>query len=263
MNSAPVDAVAFWQHIREEAQQLGGEEPVLASFYHAAILSHSSFASALAYDIAARLGCDSVPAMMLRETASAAYAANPDIVEAAVADSLAHYDRDPACDRYCIPMLYFKGFQAVQSWRLAHWLWLQGRRPLARFLQNRISTRFDVDIHPAATIGSGLMVDHATGLVIGETAEVGSNVSMLHSVTLGGCGSAREKRHPTVGNGVLIAAGAKVLGNITVGNGAKVAAGSVVLDDVPAHTTVAGVPARVVGRPADDSPSLNMDQNLG
>ncbi len=263
MTGLSPDTAELWRHIREEAKQLSAAEPVLASFFHAAILNHDSFASALGYHIAARLGCDAVPAMLLREVAIDAYEAEPEIVAAAVADSCAHFERDPACDHYCIPLLYFKGFQAVQAWRLAHWLWGENRRPLALFLQNRISTTFDVDIHPAASLGRGLMVDHATGLVVGETAEVGDNVSMLHSVTLGGCGNAREKRHPTVGNGVLISTGAKLLGNIHVGDGAKIAAGSVVLEDVPAHTTVAGVPSRIVGRPRDDSPSLNMDQDLG
>lgn len=252
----------LWAAMQEEAKAFGRNEPVLASFYHASILNHGSFSAALSFHIASRLGCDSVPAMLIRDVASEAYAADPEVLAAAVADICAHYDRDPACDHYGMPFLYFKGFQAIQAHRIAHWLWLEGRQSLALFLQNRIATVFDVDIHPAAKIGYGLMVDHATGVVIGETAVVGNNVSMLHSVTLGGCGSGRGPRHPHIEDGVLIAAGAKVLGNITIGEGAKIAAGSVVLNPVAAHTTVAGVPAKPVGRLSREIPALNMDQNI-
>lgn len=235
---------------------------MLASFYHANILNHDNFAAALSFHIAAKLGCDSVPAMLIRDVFHQAFERDPDIVKAAVADICAHYDRDPACDHYGMPFLYFKGFQAIQAYRIAHWLWGQGRQAMALFLQNRIATVFDVDIHPAAKIGSGVMVDHATGLVIGETAVVGNNVSMLHSVTLGGCGSGSGPRHPIIADGVLIATGAKILGNITVGEGAKIAAGSVVLESVPPHSTVAGVPAKVVGRPSEAVPALDMDQYI-
>ncbi len=252
----------LWSAMAEEARTFGGNEPVLASFYHANILNHDNFAAALSFHIAAKLGCDSVPAMLIRDVFHQAFERDPTIVEAAVADICAHYDRDPACDHYGMPFLYFKGFQAIQAHRIAHWLWQQGRESLSLFLQNRIATVFDVDIHPAARIGRGIMVDHATGVVIGETAVVGNNVSMLHSVTLGGCGSGRGPRHPHIEDGVLIAAGAKVLGNITVGEGAKIAAGSVVLNPVAAHTTVAGVPAKPVGRLSREIPALNMDQNI-
>ncbi len=252
----------LWAAMQQEARDFGRNEPVLASFYHASILNHEHFAAALSFHIAAKLGCDSVPAMLLRDVAGEAYAADPGVLAAAVADICAHYDRDPACDHYGMPFLYFKGFQAIQAHRLAHWLWQQGRESLALFLQNRIATVFDVDIHPAARIGRGIMIDHATGVVIGETAVVGDNVSMLHSVTLGGCGSSGGQRHPQIADGVLIAAGAKVLGNILVGEGAKIAAGSVVLNPVPAHTTVAGVPAKVVGRPSQEIPALDMDQHI-
>ncbi|AKH70860.1 serine O-acetyltransferase [Spongiibacter sp. IMCC21906] len=252
----------LWSAMTTEAQQYGGNEPVLASFYHASILNHPDFPAALSFQIAGKLGCDSVPAMLVRDVFHEAMAADPGIVRAAADDICAHFDRDPACDHYGMPFLYFKGFQAVQGYRIAHWLWQQGRISMALFLQNRIATAFDVDIHPAATLGSGIMIDHATGLVIGETAVVGNNVSMLHSVTLGGCGSRRGLRHPRIGDGVLISAGAKVLGGINVGEGAKIAAGSVVLCDVGPFTTVAGVPAKQVGRETNELPALNMDQNI-
>ena len=252
----------LWTAMLAEAEAFGRSEPVLASFYHASILNHGSFARALSFQIASKLGCDSVPSMLIRDVAAEVYVADPDVLASAVADICAHYDRDPACDNYGMPFLYFKGFQAIQGQRIAHWLWRQGRESLALFLQNRIATVFDVDIHPAARIGAGIMVDHATGVVIGETAVIGNNVSMLHSVTLGGCGSGRGPRHPQIDDGVLIAAGAKVLGNIRIGEGAKIAAGSVVLNAVAPHTTVAGVPARPVGTTSKDIPALNMDQQI-
>ncbi len=259
MNAAVDD---LWLAMTSEARDYGQNEPVLASFYHASILNHASFADALSFHIASKLGCDSVPAMLIRDVFSEAFISDPTIVSSAAMDIRAHYDRDPACDHYGMPFLYFKGFQAIQAYRIAHWLWAQKRESLALFLQNRIASVFDVDIHPAAVIGCGVMVDHATGLVIGETAVVGNNVSMLHSVTLGGCGSGPGPRHPHIHDGVLISAGAKVLGNIIVGEGAKIAAGSVVLSNVAPHATVAGVPAKQVGVLSVDLPALNMDQNI-
>jgi serine O-acetyltransferase len=184
------------------------------------------------------------------------------IREAVRADLQAVEDRDSACHELYIPFLYFKGFHALQTQRVSHWLWSHGRESLALFFQNRMSTEFGVDIHPAARMGRGIMLDHATGLVIGETAVVGNNVSILQSVTLGGTGKDEKDRHPKIGDGVLISAGAKILGNICVGEGAKVGAGSVVLENVPAHTTVAGVPAKVVGRPSSDQPALEMDHDF-
>ncbi len=191
----------------------------MASFYHASLLNHASLASALSFLLAAKLSDRNVPAMLLREVCDDVYRADQVVIEAAAADSLAHYDRDPACRYYSLPLLNFKGFQAVQAYRVAHWLWQRQRRALALFLQNRIASVFDVDIHPAATIGWGLMVDHGTGVVIGETAQIGNNVSMLHSVTLGGSGTTQARRHPQIGDGVLIASGAKLLGPIEVGRG--------------------------------------------
>lgn len=252
----------LWQQIRAEGRQLITTEPLLASFYHAYLLHHASLAAGMGFLIASKLADRDVPAMLLRQVCDEAYAAEPQLIEDAAADCLAHYDRDPACQRYSMPLLHFKGFHAVQAYRVAHWLWLQQRYALALFMQNRIASVFDVDIHPAARIGSGLMVDHGTGVVIGETAVLGDNISMLHSVTLGGCGTDPIRRHPLVHDGVLIASGAKLLGPIDVGTGAKIAAGSVVLDDVPAHATVAGVPARVVGKPGAVSASFDMNQQV-
>lgn len=258
----PRDAHWLWRQILVEARALAQQEPLLASWYHAGLLNHATLASALGFLLASRLSDRNLPAMLVREVCEQAYRDSPELVEAAAADSLAHYDRDPACQHYSLPLLNFKGFQALQAYRVAHWLWLRRRRGLALFLQNRIAGVFDIDIHPAAAIGSGLMIDHGTGVVIGETAEIGSNVSMLHSVTLGGSGVGQQRRHPRVLDGVLIASGAKLLGPITVGEGAKIAAGSVVLDDVAAFSTVAGVPARRVGV-APDTAALTMNQDLG
>lgn len=252
----------LWHSIRREAQAASEEEPALASFYHATLLNHDSFASAMSFHLANKLDSQAVPAMMIREVFEAAMAESPDIEAAMRADIYAHCERDPACEKYSTPFLFFKGFHALQSYRFAHHLWLKGRRGLALYLQNQISEAFGVDIHPGARIGSGIMIDHATGVVIGETAVIGNDVSMLHSVTLGGAGRLSGDRHPKVGRGVLISTGAKILGNIDIGECAKIGAGSVVLHPVPPHTTVAGVPARVVGHPKGDVPARDMDQGL-
>jgi serine O-acetyltransferase len=180
-----------------------------------------------------------------------------------VQDLRAVRERDPACRSYLQPFLYFKGFVALEASRVAHSLWKQGREILAFHLQNRISEILQVDIHPAACLGLGLFLDHATGIVIGETTVIGDRVSILQSVTLGGNGKERGNRHPKIGRGVLISVGAKILGNIRVGEEARIAAGSVVLNDVPAHTTVAGVPARIVRGPACIEPAMAMDHFFG
>ncbi|HYW04146.1 MAG TPA: serine O-acetyltransferase [Gammaproteobacteria bacterium] len=258
----PTSADPLWASIRTEASRHADEEPVLASFFHATILNHESLEAALSFHLANKLNSATVPAMVVREIVDEALRADPAIGRAVRADIRAVRERDPACCNYCEPLLYFKGFHALQSCRVAHWLWLEGRRPLALYLQNRISRAFDVDIHPAARIGSGVMLDHASGIVVGETAVIEDDVSMLHSVTLGGTGNESGDRHPKVRSGVLIAAGAKLLGNIEIGEGAKVGAGSVVLHDVPPHTTVVGVPARVVGRPGSKRPSRDMHHEL-
>ncbi len=252
----------LWETIRQEAQQCSESEPVLASYYYANILNHATIAAALAFNLALRLDSPALPATLVREVCDQALTVETRLRRAIEADIVAYYERDPACDRYSMPLLYFKGYQAIQAQRIAHWLWHQGRRALSLYIQSRIACVFDVDIHPAARIGEGVMLDHATGLVVGETAVIGNNVSLLHGVSLGGSGCSGGDRHPVIGDGVLISAGAKLLGNITVGEGAKVAAGSVVLEDVPPHTTVAGVPARVVGRPGVEQPALAMNQSL-
>ena len=252
----------MWQRIRTEAAKQASEEPILASFLHATILNHTQLELALSFHLASQLATPDVSSLLLRKVIMEAFESDAFIQTAVRADLQAVEDRDSACHELYIPFLYFKGFHALQTYRIAHWLWTTGRESLALFFQNRMSTTFSVDIHPAATLGEGILLDHATGLVIGETAVVGKNVSILQSVTLGGTGKDEGNRHPKIGDGVLISAGAKILGNICVGAGAKVGAGSVVLEDVPAHTTVAGVPAKIVGRPASDQPALEMEHDF-
>jgi serine O-acetyltransferase len=258
---AEVDPV--WARIAREAETAIADEPLLGGLIHSSVLHHGSFDAALAYRISLKLASPEMPEQILREICDKALAADDSIGLAARADIVAVCDRDPACDRFLVPLLFFKGFQAIQAYRIAHWLWNEGRRDLARFFQMRSSEAFGVDIHPAARIGKGIMIDHAHSIVIGETAVVGDNVSMLHSVTLGGTGKEEEDRHPKIGNGVLIGAGAKVLGNIRVGKCSRIAAGSVVLQEVPPMKTVAGVPAKIVGEAGCDQPSVAMDQLLG
>lgn len=237
-------------------------EPILAGFLHATILKHRTIESSLSLHLAGKLATESLPSMLVRELIDETLHNDPTIGEAICVDLQAVYDRDPASHGYMTPFLYFKGFHALQSYRMAHWLWTQDRRVLALHLQNRISEVFGVDIHPAARIGRGVMIDHGTSVVIGETAVVENNVSLLHEVTLGGTGKEIGDRHPKVRQGVLIGAGAKVLGNIEIGAGAKIASGSVVLDAVPPRTTVAGVPAEIVARNAVAEPALEMDQQF-
>jgi serine O-acetyltransferase len=252
----------LWQSIREEIAADVAREPILASFLHATVLNHKSLEDALGFLLAGKLECSVLPAMLVRELIADAVEANPAIPRSIRADVRAIRDRDPAAKRFSEPFLYFKGFHALQTHRVAHWLWHDGREALALFLQNRTSERFGVDIHPAARIGNGILIDHATSVVVGETAVIEDNVSILHEVTLGGTGKAEGERHPKVRHGVLIGAGAKILGNVEVGRGATVGAGSVVLEDVPPHCTVAGVPAEIVGTPNVDQPALEMDHRL-
>ncbi len=251
-----------WKQIRGEAETLAGDEPFMASLAHSIVLHHETLEAALSYRLAQKLSSPEMSPLLLREMADHAYARDPKMGAAARADIMAVYDRDPACNRMLQPLIYFKGFLAIQSYRLAHHLWEHGRKDIALFLQMRSSECFGVDIHPGARIGQGIMIDHAHSIVIGETAVVGDDVSMLHSVTLGGTGKDGGDRHPKIGDGVLIGAGAKVLGNIRVGNCARIAAGSVVLQDVPARKTVAGVPARIVGEAGCERPSHAMDQRI-
>ena len=252
----------IWERIRSEATEHAGEEPILASFLHATILNHAELELALSFHLASQLDSSTASSLLLRDVILEAFNGDPEIRNAVRADLQAVEERDSACHELYIPFLYFKGFHALQTYRVAHWLWSKGRESLALFFQNRMSAEFGVDIHPAARLGHGIMLDHATGVVIGETAVVGNNVSILQSVTLGGTGKDEGDRHPKIGDGVLISAGAKILGNIRVGDGAKVGAGSVVLEDVPPHTTVAGVPAKVVGRPSCDQPALEMEHDF-
>jgi serine O-acetyltransferase len=260
MSAKKADPV--WDRIRSETEKKVAQEPILASFLHATILNHSKLERSLSFHLASQLDSATVSALLLREVILDAFKHDPCIPKAIRADLLAVEERDSASNELSIPFLYFKGFHALQSHRVAHWLWKQGRKSLALFFQNRVSSEFGVDIHPAAKLGHGIMLDHATGLVIGETATVGNNVSILQSVTLGGTGKDEGDRHPKIADGVLISAGATILGNIKVGIGAKVGAGSVVLEDVPPHTTVAGVPAKIVGHPTSDLPALEMEHGL-
>ena len=237
-------------------------EAMLASYLYAAVLNHTSLEAALSYLLAAKLSSPYLSAMSLREVILQAFNDSAAIREALRRDLCAVLERDPAARGLAQPFLHYKGFHALQAHRVAHWLWGRGREPLAFYLQNRVSEAFAVDIHPAARLGKGILIDHGTGVVIGETAVVGDDVSMLHGVTLGGTGKESGDRHPKVGSGVLIGAGATILGNLRIGSGSKVAAGSVVLHEVPPHATVAGVPARLVGRPSTKEPALQMDQCL-
>lgn len=260
MSSIELDAV--WDRIHAETEKHAQEEPILASFLYSTILNHNTLECALSFHLASQLDSPTVSSLLLREVMLQALENDATAREAVRADLVAVVERDSACHELYIPFLYFKGFHALQSQRIAHWLWHNGRQSMALYFQNRVSVTFGVDIHPAAKMGRGIMLDHATGLVIGETAVVGDNVSILQSVTLGGTGKDEGDRHPKIGNGVLISAGAKILGNIRVGEGAKVGAGSVVLEEVPPHTTVAGVPAKIVGRPASEAPALDMNHDF-
>ena len=255
---AEVDPV--WSHICEEARAAVQDEPLLGGFIHSGLLHHATLERALSYRFSLKLASGEMSEQILREIADEAYTDDPLLGQPARPVSVAVYDRDPACHRFLQPVLFFKGFQAIQAYRIGHWLWLKGRRDMAYFVQMRVSEVFGVDIHPGAVVGKGVMIDHAHSIVIGETAVVGDNVSMLHSVTLGGTGKADGDRHPKIGNGVLIGAGAKILGNIKVGECSRIAAGSVVLHDVPRCTTVAGVPARVIGEAGCSQPAQTMDQ---
>ncbi len=260
MNEAARDPV--WSRILNETAAEVSREPLLASFLHSTILNHSSLEAALSFHLANQLDSPAASSLLLREIIESAFVSCTDIGASIRNDLLAVEERDSACHSLAVPFLYFKGFHALQTHRVANCLWNSGRETLALFFQNRMASEFGVDIHPAARLGHGIMLDHATGVVIGETAVVGNDVSILQSVTLGGTGKEHGDRHPKVGDGVLISAGAKILGNIRIGDGAKVGAGSVVLQDVPSHTTVAGVPAKVVGTPASRQPARDMDHSL-
>lgn len=258
----PAVHAAMWDSIRGEVEESARREPMLASFLHQVILNHKTLESALSFVLASKLESPTLGAALLRDLIDTAYRSDPTIGVAVREDLYAVCNRDPACRGYSHVMLFFKGFHALQAYRAAHYYWSQGRETLALYLQSRISEVLAVDIHPAARIGMGVLMDHATGIVIGETAVVEDYVSMLHSVTLGGTGKAVGDRHPKVRRGVLISAGAKILGNVEIGEGAKVGGGAVVLDDVPPHTTAVGVPAEIVGTPETEQPALEMDHSI-
>jgi serine O-acetyltransferase len=256
----PVDPI--WRSIRDEAMDAVNRDPLLAAFLYSTILNQESLEEAVIHRIAERLAHQDIGSDLIRQTFKSMLADDKDWPTTVRVDIQAYYDRDPACDRFIMPVLYFKGFHAIQTHRLAHWLWNQGRKDFALYLQSRSSSVFQTDINPAARIGKGIFIDHATGLVVGETAVIEDDVSILHGVTLGGTGKAGGDRHPKIRHGVLIGAGAKILGNIEIGHCSKIAAGSVVLSPVPNNKTVAGVPARVVGETGCDQPSRQMDQLL-
>ncbi len=248
--------------ICQEAEEIVRREPELASFILANVLNQSSLEAAVIHRVAARLGGEAVPADLIRQVFAGCLSHDASLSEAFHADLLAVVDRDPVATRMIEPLLYFKGFHALQSHRMAHALWKSGRRDFALYLQSRASEVFQTDIHPQAQIGRGIFLDHATGLVVGSTTVIEDNVSLLQDVTLGGTGKETGDRHPKIRRGVLIGAGAKILGNIEVGACARVAAGSVVLVAVPDHMTVAGVPAKIVGPAGCAEPARSMDQIL-
>ena len=253
----------IWSAVRDEAQSAAENEPALGGFLYATILSHTRLEDSVCHRLAQRLNHSDVDAGLIGQMFASVLAETPAIGDIFRADLQAVHDRDPACTRYIEPLLYFKGFHALVTHRFAHELWKQGRRDFALYLQSQASRIFGVDINPATRMGRGIMLDHGTGIVIGETAVVGDNCSILQNVTLGGNGKDTGDRHPKIGKNVLLAAGAKVLGNIRIGDCSKVAAGSVVLQDVPANKTVAGVPARIVGDSGCPEPARSMDQRVG
>jgi len=253
-------AGSLWQAMRSEVHARAEFEPIMATYFQATVLNHDTLDGSLSFLLASKLDSSVVSSMALREIIQDAFANEASLTRAAEIDIKATRERDPACNSYSTPFLFYKGFQALQIHRVAHWLWTQERHSLAFFLQNQVSTIFGVDIHPAARIGCGIMFDHATGLVIGETAIVEDDVSILHGVTLGGTGKESGDRHPKIRSGVMIGANASIIGNLEIGEGAKVGAGSVVMKDVPPHVTVAGIPAKIIGTLNQECDGRDMDQ---
>jgi len=256
------DVETFWHSVQENVRVLQNSEPLLAEFFHRMILDHTTLASAIAAMLAQTLRNDACKETQWRQTFSPLLEQHPGLLQDMVADLNAIRERDRACRDVYQALCFFKGFHALAAYRLMHALWMQNHRPLALLLQNRISIVFGVDIHPAARIGHGVMFDHATGIVVGETAFIGNNVSIMQGVTLGGTGKEVGDRHPKIRDGVLISVGAIILGNIEIGEGAQIAAGSVVLEAVPAHALVAGVPARIIGKANNPQPALVMDHQI-
>ncbi len=261
LHQGKVDSMdPIWDTIRKEAEEVVANDPVLTTFIYTNILNQPSLEAAVIHRICERLDHQDLNSSILQQNFHEMRKADPDWATTLRVDIQAVYDRDPACSRFLQPLLYFKGFHAVQTHRLASWMWNNGREDFALYLQSRSSAIFQTDIDPAAKMGKGIFFDHATGIVVGRTATIGDNVSILQNVTLGGTGKEEGDRHPKIGCGVLIGSGAKVLGNIKVGDCSRIAAGSVVLKEVPPKTTVAGVPARIVGEAGCQEPSRAMDQ---
>jgi serine O-acetyltransferase len=252
----------LWIQVREEAVAAVERDRVMSEIIRDTVLIHENFGDALAHRLARKLADYALSVETLESICCEALTADPSIEEAALADLTAVRDRDPACPDLLTPFLFFKGYHAIQAYRFGNWLWKRGRQHLGNHIQSRVAEVFGVDIHPAARLGRGILLDHGTGVVVGETAVIDDEVSLLQSVTLGGTGKQCGQRHPMIRRGVLIGAGAKVLGAITIGEGAKVGAGSIVLEDVHPYTTVVGNPARMVGTRHTQMPALTMDQTL-
>jgi serine O-acetyltransferase len=252
----------LWRDMRIRAEEIAAAEPGLLALLKEVILDQECLSSALGIRLARKLARQDSPIENLVPLLAGLLKDNPALVESASDDLEAILERDPACNSILEPLMYYKGFFAVTTYRIANHLWHDSRRAMALYLQSLASEVFGVDIHPAASIGSGILLDHATSFVVGETAVIEDNVSILHEVTLGGTGNEVGARHPIVRSGVLIGAGAKILGPVEIGQGAKIGAGSVVLGDVPPHTTVAGVPAEIVGASREESPALAMNQSF-
>ena len=252
----------FWKQLRKEAENVTQNEPLLANYISTYVLNHDSFESCLSFILATKISNNEVLLNSVKELFIDAFSSSPTIIENAAHDIKAAYERDPAICTYLSVILYLKGYQSIQVHRLAHFLWQNKQREIALFIQSRNAEVFSVDIHPGCVMGRGIMFDHATGIVVGETSVIEDNVSIMQQVTLGGTGNDKGDRHPKIRSGVLISTGAKVLGNIEIGEGAKIGAGSVVLNDVRAHTTVVGVPARIVGKPGSAAPAETMQQNF-
>lgn len=256
------DLQNLWETLRAEAERAAGDEPTLNHLLQDVILSRATLAEALGARLARRLAREDMPRTAMEPLLTGVFTTHSHIVHSSARDLLAMFERDPACFSTLEPLLFFKGFLALTTYRVSHQLWLDGRRWLALYLQSVASEAFAVDIHPAARIGCGILLDHATSFVVGETAIIEDDVSILHEVTLGGTGKETGNRHPIIRSGVLLGAGAKILGRVEIGTGAKVGAGSVVLNDVPPHKTVAGVPAVIVGVSAEENPAIEMNQKL-
>jgi serine O-acetyltransferase len=252
----------LWQSLRDEANHFSDKEELLSPYFHELVLKHASLEHALAAILADKLASTYVPRTRLQKEIDWVFEQSEEIRAAIKKDLLAITTRDPASRGVAEPFLHYKGFHSLEAYRVTHFLWYKRRHALASYIHSRVTEVFSVDIHPSAKIGSGIFIDHATGVVIGETAYIGDDVSLLHGVTLGGTGKEQGDRHPKVGNGVLIGAGTKILGNVRIGEGSKIGAGSVVLNNVPPHCTVAGVPARIVGYPRTKNPAFSMDQSF-